>query len=52
MTNLVTLIQIACVAFLAWGGALSLKCMIWDVMGDSRALQRQHDSKGHHLVFG
>jgi hypothetical protein len=37
MMNLATLtIQIAIVAFLAWGGVLSLVCMVRDAMWDSR----------------
>ena len=30
MTNLLMVIQIAIVAFLAWGGVLSLKCLLRD----------------------
>jgi len=38
MTNLLTLvIHIAVVAFLAWGGMLSLKCLLRDRTWHSRA---------------
>ena len=30
MTNLLIVIQITIVAFLAWGGVLSLKCLLRD----------------------
>lgn len=37
MSNLETLIQIALIAFLAWGGLLSLKCLLRDRTWYTRA---------------
>jgi hypothetical protein len=37
MNNLETLIQIVLIAFLAWGGLLSLKCLLRDRTWYTRA---------------
>lgn len=37
MSNLETLIQIALIAFLVWGGLLSLKCLLRDRTWYTRA---------------